>query len=288
MVIFMKYTKKNKGMEKTNGFRVITLGSGAPPQSLDRSSPCTMIQFQDKYFVVDMGYGASQQMVKLGIEPADVSNVLFTHLHADHSLDYGYFLIIGWHDGRECLNVTGPKGTVKMHEAYTDIYDGDIMYRANLGISLKGIKEDVGFREVKGGESFGLDGVKISCIQVPHTAYTVSYKFQAAGKTVVVSGDLMYHEPFVEFIQGADMVIFDANQADSTFLQERGPRFRANLEKSHATVPQLGQMAEKAGVPSIVLTHLTPGTFIGQMIKDIAAVYNGEVIVAEDLLAIDV
>lgn len=284
----MKIAKTIKGFAPTDGFRVLTIGSGAPPQDLERSSPCTMVQYKDKFFIIDMGYGASHRLFEAGIEPAEVKNVLFTHLHSDHSLDYGYFMITGWHDGRDELHVTGPKGTVKMHNAYTDMYDSDIMYRANLGISLKGIKENVFFNEVDGGESFELDGVKISTLHVPHTAYTVSYKFEADGKKVVVSGDLMYNKEFAEFAKDADMIVFDANQANSTFLQERGPSFVANLEKSHATISQIGQMAQEAESKSIILTHLTPGTFVGEMVKTAAQSYNGEIIVAKDLLAVEV
>lgn len=267
---------------------MITVGSGAPPQDTERMSPCTLVQYKNKYFVVDLGYGASKRLFEAGVNPENIKNVLFTHLHADHSLDYGYFMIMGWHDGRSELHVTGPKGTIQMHHAYTTMYEGDIMYRANLGISLKGVMENVEFVEIEGGESFELDGVKISTIHVPHTAYTVAYKFEADGKTVVVSGDLMYHEPFVEFAQNADMIVFDANQANSTFLQDRGPKFVANLNKSHATMPQIAQMAEQAQAKAIILTHLTPGLFVGEMVRTVAKQYSGEIIVAEDLMAVEI
>ncbi len=56
------------------------------------------------------------------------------------------------------------------------MYEGDITYRANLGISLKGIREDVQFTEVAGGESFEVDGVQISTINVPHTRNGKLYK----------------------------------------------------------------------------------------------------------------
>ena len=267
---------------------MITVGSGAPPLDIERVSPCTMVQYKDKYFAVDLGYGASRRMAEGGILPSCVKNVLFTHLHADHSLDYGYFLIMGWHDGRSKLCVAGPEGLKEMHDAYAQMYHGDITYRANLGISLKGIKEDVEFHIVSGGEQFELDGVQISTLHVPHTAYTVSYKFEADGKSVIVAGDMMYSDAFISFARDADMVVLDANQANSTFLQERGPSFVANLDKSHARIPEIGRMADAAGVKSIVLTHLTPGTFIGEMVQEIAPHYHGEIIVARDLLALDI
>jgi ribonuclease BN (tRNA processing enzyme) len=268
------------------GFKITTLGSGAPPQNLNRSAPSTLVQYSDKHFLVDAGYGASNQLLKAGINPREIKNVLFTHLHTDHTLDYGYFLIVGWHDGRRELNLVGPPSTKKIHDLYIEMYEKDITYRAKLGISLKGIKEDVNILEIDGSDEFELDGVKISTLHVPHTAYTLAYKFEAEGKKLVVSGDLMYNEAFIEFAKASDILVLDANQANSKFLQERGPNFVANLEKSHATIPQIAELAEKANAKKIVLTHLTPGAYIGELVKTVCNIYNGEIEVAEDLLEV--
>ncbi len=284
----MKFSQKQQGLVKTDGFRVITVGSGAPPIDIERVSPCSMVQYKDAFFPVDLGYGASRRMYEMGIAPASIKNALFTHLHADHSLDYGYFMIMGWHDGRSELHTIGPKGIEKIHNLYIDMYEGDINYRANLGISLNGIKENVTFTEVAGGESFELDGVQISTINVPHTAYTVAYKFEADGKKVVVSGDLKYNEEFIEFAKDADCIVFDGNQANSVFLQDRGPSFVANLEKSHATIKEIATMAQKSNAKSIVMTHLTPGTFVGEMVTEVSEIYKGEIIVAYDMMSIDI
>lgn len=269
-------------------FNVYTVGSGAPGISKERKSPATLVQLGKSNFLVDAGSGASASLFAGDINPADVKNMFFTHLHADHSLDYGYFLIIGWHDGRRELNLAGPRGTKKMHDMITEVYNGDIMYRANLGVSLKGIKEDVNFIETNGGDTFEIDGVKISTLHVPHTAYAVSYKFEAQGQTVVVSGDLMYSEKFTEFSKDADLIVFDANQADSKFMQDRGPSFVANLEKSHATIPQIAEMAKKSNAKKIILTHLTEGVFEDKLLETVSSIYKGEIVIASDMKKIEV
>lgn len=284
----MQLAKQVRHFEETQGFRVITLGTGAPRLDLMRSAPCTLVQYKDKYFVVDLGYGASRQMAQCGISFANITNVFFTHLHSDHSLDYGNFLISGWHAGRKTIHVTGPKGTQDMHDYYCKMYQDDIDYRLNLGRPAAGILEGVHHREVAGGEQWEQDGVTISTLFVPHTAYTVAYKFEAGGQSVVVTGDTMYHEPLIDFMRGSDLVVMDANQANSTFLAAHPPAFVKNLEKSHATMEQVAQMAHKADLTSVVLTHFTPGAYLAETVQSFTKIYHGEVILAEDCMGIDV
>lgn len=286
--MIMKLAKEIHKFQEPDGLRVITIGTGAPRLDLMRSAPCTLIQYKDKYFAVDLGYGASQQMARCGISFADITNVCFTHLHSDHSLDYGNFLIAGWHAGRKTLNVAGPKGTNEMHDYYCKMYDEDIQYRLNLGRPAAGILEGISHKTVAGGESWEWDGVTVTTCFVPHTAYTVAYKFEVDGQCVVVTGDTMYHEPLIEFMKGGDLVVMDANQANSSFLAAHPPAFVKNLEKSHATMEQVAQMAQKSQVPSVVLTHFTPGTYMGEVVQNFAKIYDGEIILAEDRMAIDV
>lgn len=284
----MKYTKKLRGLPPTDAFRIITVGTGAPPLDLDRVSPCTIVQHKDTLFPVDLGYGAVRRMFDMGIIHSDIHNVLITHMHSDHTLDYGMFLMGGWHQGRRKLHTVGPKGIKEMYQNYINMYDEDIRYRRGLGNSMDGLLSNVTFEEVSGGETFTLDGVTISTLHVPHTAYTVAYKFEADGKTIVVSGDMTYHEPFIHFAKGADIAVMDANMAASNVPMHKDPEFLKRILKSHASMEQVGQMAEAAGIKTVVLTHFTPELYEGEAVKEMAANYSGEIIMAYDTMAIEV
>jgi ribonuclease BN (tRNA processing enzyme) len=48
-------------------FRVTLLGTGAPPPSLDRFGPSTLIEVGNEKFIVDAGRGAMQRIYQLGI-----------------------------------------------------------------------------------------------------------------------------------------------------------------------------------------------------------------------------
>ncbi len=284
----MKKVRQEQKSSVAEGFRIITAGTGAPPLNLERMSPCTVVQYKDKYFPVDLGYGSVHNLFRIGIPPQKMTNALFTHLHSDHSLDYGIFLVGGWHSGRRNLTTIGPDGTEEMYKLYVEMFRKDIDYRAKLGTSTDGILQNMDFITVAGGEKFELDGVTISTQFVPHTAYTVAYKFEADGKSIVVSGDMTYSDDFVNFAKGADVIVMDANMADSLANNSKKGSFYDNLLKSHATIAQVGEMARKAEAKSIILTHLTPYSYEAQMIQTVAKEYDGPIFLASDNMAIDV
>ena len=269
------------------GFKVVTVGSGSPGQDLRKLAPCTLVQYKDAYFACDLGNGVTNKMLEIGIDPTKVRNVCFTHLHADHSADYPYFLIIGWHDGRNEINLFGPPKTQRFHDIVVDELYGDyVSYLNMLGLNLDGLKTNVNVREIEDVDRFEKDGVAISTLHVPHTAYTIAYKFEAGGQRVVVSGDMTMFEPFVEFARDADILVMDANQTPAWHLESMGASFAKNLEKSHIRIPELADVAQRSGAKKLVLTHLTRGTYVGELVRQVAATYTGEIVVAFDGLEI--
>ena len=92
-------------------FSVITVGTGNPQPSLERASPCSMIQYRGKYYVVDMGNGAQNGMLRgtRGTFPfREIVAVCFTHFHQDHTNDYFDIMTNRWLTGGKEVTVVGP------------------------------------------------------------------------------------------------------------------------------------------------------------------------------------
>lgn len=305
----MKPNRQSQEMSEAPGFRIITVGTGTPTIEKERICPSTLIQYKDKFFPVDMGTGALRSMTAMGLSPGAIKQVLFTHLHSDHSLDYGALLISGWHHGRKALTTVGPKGIEKIYRLYMEMYEKDIAYRVELNSSDEGILSNMEFREVAGGEVFELDGLKISTLFVPHTAYTVAYKFEADGKCVVVTGDMTYSPDMAEFAKNADVMVMDANMADLVGHAPGGPgpggpggrpgtpgspggpnpkKFLEVILKSHATMEQVAQMAHEAQAKSIILTHMTVHCPVVKAVAAVGEIYKGNIFAAYDGMTLDV
>lgn len=279
--------------QTVDGFVVTIIGSGNPLLSAQRSGPSVLVEYQDKQFLVDCGPSSVATLLKLNVQPEKITNLLFTHHHADHNADYISFAIGGWGmpQGRRELNLVGPVGTEALHQMVLAFYGTDLEYRTQVvGFPENGMLTNVFIHELtRGGEAFEMDGVTITTLPVPHTIETHAYRFEAGGQSVVISGDLTYMGEFASFAHGADILVFDGQMAVdfSNFPPETAEAARQVLLNSHISNPEIALIAAAAAPGKLVLTHLT-GTMNlrGNIELYRSAGYYGEVIEAYDGLVV--
>lgn len=276
-----------------DGFVVTIIGSGNPQLSAQRANPCVLVEYGDAQFLVDCGSGAISGLLKAGVEPGRIKNMLFTHHHADHNADYWAFAIGGWGypGGRRELFLAGPTGTRTLHQVTLDFYQKDLDYRTQtVGFPEEGIRKNVVIKELtEETERFELDGVSITAIPVPHTIETYAYRFDAGGQSVVISGDLTYTPRFAPFAKGADIVVFDGQMSVdfSDLPPEAASKVKKNLLKSHISNEEIARVAADASPGKFVLTHLSGTLDLAANTKKYRdAGYAGEVIEARDGLKI--
>lgn len=273
--------------------RVTILGSGAPPPSLVRSAPSLLVEENDHRYLFDCGEGTTAQLQRAGVPLDEVVNVLFTHLHADHSLGYGQLLIGGWIAGRRSLELLGPLGLEHLHDTLVnDLYRDDVAYRLDLGRAPDGLLERVHVRELEGeGLTFRDAEVTITHLPVVHSITTLAFRVDSrSGPSVVISGDTAYYEPLARFSRGADLLIHDATLAPS-LPGATGPGIgdvsRVKLAQSHTSAAEAAQIAALAGVKCLLLTHLVPMTDVEATVASCRSHFSGEVLTAEDLMRIE-
>lgn len=134
--------------------------------------------------------------------------------------------------------------------------------------------------------------VTISTILVDHRLCFPAFAYRIDSKygSVVVSGDTAYSENCIRLAQGADLLlheVIDLPGILATFPD--GPTrdgIEVHLRESHTPYSEVGKVAEKAGVGSLVLHHIvpnTPGTADLQAMLDTSrSDSTGNVYVAED------
>lgn len=261
-------------------FSVVTVGSGNPWPSLERASACTLVHFDGRYVLVDAGNGAANSMLRGThgeFRCKDIAAVCFTHFHQDHSTDYFDIVTTRWLTRGGPMTLVGPPGVSQLHEFLTTFYRDDLAYRwmreADSGLTSAGMFTDVEVREVAGPDSFALAGLQVTTAELTHTQYDIGYRFDAAGASVVVSGDTSFDERLVELARNADLLVMDADErwpgelghaalrpeALPDEYRPQGP-YGGNLTvRAHAGIEEIADMAARAGVKHLVLTHLRPG-----------------------------
>ncbi|MFI0353203.1 MBL fold metallo-hydrolase [Actinomadura sp. 9N407] len=108
---------------------------------------------------------------------------------------------------------------------------------------------------------------------------------------MVISGDTRVCPEVEALCHGADLLVHEACRATALAGAVRGTVF-ATIFDYHADTVALGGMAERAGVPHTVLTHLIPAPSTAEEEDGFAADlreggYRGRITVGRDLLSFD-
>ncbi len=270
-------------------FSVITLGTGNPQPSLQRASASSMVQYKGKYYLVDMGNGSQNSFLrgqKGTFAFRDIAAVCFTHFHQDHTNDYFDIMTNRWLTGGREVTVVGPPGARALHEFLVTFFKDDLAYRwlreMKRGLTGAGMFTEVTIEELTGSNSFKLVDLEVTTAELTHTMYDLGYRFEAAGKSVVVSGDTSYDERLVDLARDADMLVMDGDERWSGDLvykmapvEDLDPQYRPSGKyggdfsvRPHATLEEIARMASAAGVNHLLLTHFRAGKIDEESVRD--------------------
>ena len=134
-----------------------------------------------------------------------------------------------------------------------------------------------------------LSGLTVTAAEVIHSTYTVAMRFDFGGQSLVHSGDTCYCTNLVELARGADVLVHDVCMAPSPAFENNPafPNLYEHLKEHHATPAEAGRTARESGVRKLVLTHFLLGARLEQSLEECRAEFDGEIIIAEDLMTVD-
>jgi len=132
--------------------------------------------------------------------------------------------------------------------------------------------------------------VRVTAVAVIHDGLSLAFRFDAAGRSIVLSGDTIYAPALVRLAGGADILVHDANTTPNAVYGDAAPekqKFWQQVQPYHATPADAGRAAREAGVKTLVLTHFLPGTDAEVARTAAAAEFGGDVYVGADLMALE-
>jgi ribonuclease BN (tRNA processing enzyme) len=268
--------------------RVVLLGTGTPNPDPRRMGPASAVISGDRVYIVDCGPGVVRRAAEAGIHMDQLTRLFVTHLHSDHTLGYPDLIFTPAVTGRqEAFAAYGPPGLQAM--------TGHIMqaWKEDIAIRLHGLEPSVAqayvvrAHDVKPGEIYRDAHVRVTAFAVRHGSwkYAYGYRFEAAGKTIVFSGDTTYSEEVARQAKGCDILVHEVYSQKG--FEKRTPEWQRYHAAFHTSAVDVGRLAALAQPKKLVLNHLLPmGETSDEVVAEVRQHFQGEVIYGEDLMVI--
>ncbi|GIM30516.1 hypothetical protein CPJCM30710_31820 [Clostridium polyendosporum] len=234
---------------------------GAYPEKNEATS-CYLIEGKNTKILLDLGSGALSKLLNL-VEGKDIDGVFISHYHPDHIADVGVF---------HHLMLINKISNKREKPVY--------MFGLSMDqFSTLGYKDIALPHAISQGVVIELGEFQVEFCEGEHPLISVAIKVKekTTGKTIVYTGDTAYSERLVDFSKGSELLIGEC----SLYKSEKG------AVKGHMCSTEVGDMARRAGIKKLLLTHLPHHGNIKNLAEEVKEVYKGEVILAAFKVIID-
>lgn len=263
------------------------LGTSAARPTVERGVSSLAIIREGETLLFDCGEGTQRQMMRYGISFA-LSDIFFTHFHGDHLIGIvGLFRTLALQGRTEPFRLWGPRGGARVLRTathfgvdrvgfpveITELEPGNSVSRDGYAISAiaadhrgaaalsyvlveeerrgrfnpelarsLGIPEGPLWGRIHRGQPVTLEDGRVI---PPHMLVGPARR----GRRVALSGDTRPNDGLGEAARGADLLVHEA-----TFGDEEAERA---VETGHSTAREAAELAARAGVARLALTHFS-------------------------------
>ena len=298
--------------------RLHFLGTGSAKPTLHRGCAAVGLQYGADTLLLDCGEGTQRQLLESPFRLSRLRAIGLTHFHGDHVNGLpGLIGTMGLQGHRDTLTLIGPAGLSKWlrtlreldilkpafglklvdHAEPVVLQDADYELRTfamEHRIPTRGYlfveRDRPGRFDLEAAQALGVpagplygrlqrgESVTLPDGRVVHPDQVVGP--MRRGRRVVYASDTRPCASVIEAATGADVLIHEA-----TYLHEHHDQA---VDRWHSTVREAAQVALAAGVGQLVLTHISPKHMRRKELLAEAHEVFPNVVVAQDLLELDV
>ena len=297
---------------------VTFLGTSAGVPTINRGLPAIAVRRKGELLLFDCGEGTQRQMLAAKVGFCRKTKIFISHMHGDHVFGLlGLFQTMALLGRKKPLEVYGPRGIrefietsvsiARLGNAYPiDVQEVDqflvcqdkefkiyavqgnhtvqsfayaLVEEERLGrffpekANALGVPRGILWSKLQHGEA-----VKLTDDRVVSSREVMGPP--RAGRKIVYSGDTGPAEAIEELARGADLLIHEC-----TFDDEM---LEWAVEERHSTASQAAEVARKACVRRLILTHVSARYSNPSILVEQAGKIFRDVLVAEDLMEIEV
>jgi ribonuclease BN (tRNA processing enzyme) len=232
-----------------------------------------MLAVGDTKLLFDSGPGTMRRLLRANTTIFDVDYIFYSHFHPDHTAELVPFLFATkYPDMGQRQTVL----TIVAGQGFEDFFAGlNTVYG-------KWIELDPGLVNIiqmnnRSADLLRLKDFTVQSAPVEHNPESIAYRITGpGGHSVVYSGDTDYSENLIVLSKDADLLICESALPDD---------YRV---KGHLTPSLAGDIATRAGVKKLVLTHFYPECDQTDIEQECRKTYDGPLVLAEDLMRIDI
>lgn len=260
--------------------KLTILGSGTNYVNKTRFPSSYLVQTQKENILLDCGSHCSLRLLDIGIRLYQIDRIIITHRHPDHMSDLVPSILSMWlgnlyypkEKRTKPLYLHGYQGFIKDYETLRNMMFPDRPEPYKIYIQEHADDEfDIG------------QNLKVKTCLVPHMeqfmkAIAVRLDEKSTKKSLVYSGDTGYSTELIRLSKNANLVLYEAAFSNKSHIN-LGSRY------GHMTPQDAATTAQEAKVKKLIITHLYEGLESKQNIyKAAKSIYDGDIVVAEDLM----
>lgn len=290
-------------LRDAKGTKLVLLGTGAGPlPGQNRHMQSSVLVHNGSTYLVDCGLGVTDLFARTGIPFSAVRSIFITHHHPDHNVEYGPLLIIGWiHGLKQSVTAFGPPPLNQMTADYMksmkvtiDFWAKDFKLTPFGMITCTDLSKE--------GSVMQDENVKVSSVLVQHPPVrpAYGYRFDFPDRAIAFSGDTVPLEAVARMAKGVDVLVHESMDVPATeeMVRQQSTEWHSanfdtmmhHMRADHSPTEDVGRIAQKAGVKTLVLSHLTPDSSRlvpdSTWIQGASRYFKGQIIVGHDLMVI--
>lgn len=242
--------------------KITFLGTASAIPSLNQHNSHFILETGERVILVDSPGNPVVRVEEAGLDPQSITDLILTHFHPDHVSGVPLLLMDLWLMGRRVpLRIFGMEDLIDRVEKMMALYEWE---------TWEGFYP-IEFHRLPSNERAQLvdeDGLRIWSYPVCHMIPAIGLRFELGEGVVGYSTDTEPCDQVVQLAEGADILIHEA----------------AGSAYGHSGAAEAGQIATKAGVSTLVLTHYSIDADLDDLLTQAKSAFSGDVVIAEDLM----